>query len=364
MRRARHRGSVAATVALAVLGMSSCSGTTESTDTAERASTTTSSAPSTTSTVPPTTTSVLPPCSEVAIDSSYVTPARWLPAEVPDDWRLEAAATVRASGTPAWPIGNQFGVLDGDIVTGMVAVGTGTVTLSSSEPVTVRGTEGSWGFMAGRSDQADDPYLLWREDGVDWKVSAFGMEKAAVVDAVAPVELSDDPVQLTDPTGRLVQVADRPADLGSTMVLLSYEVPGGSATPPFGAGTESDDGEPTDRVLVIIEQFAPGGSGILVDNVSGSLGQAVGWRLVTLDGRPVLRTPDDAQIPVVSGEAQVPDGSDARVAVSVTGAPSAAEADAVMARVIPVEPSDERLATARVDVGGLGEIDLTACLPD
>ena len=36
----------------------------------------------------------------------------------------------------------------------------------------------------------------------------------------------------------------------------------------------------------------------------------------------------------------------------------------MIARVTPVEPSDERLATARVDVGRLGEIDLTACLPD
>jgi hypothetical protein len=50
--------------------------------------------------------------------------------------------------------------------------------------------------------------------------------------------------------------------------------------------------------------------------------------------------------------------------VSVTGAPSPADADAVMARVTPVDPSDERLATARIDVGEPGEIDLPACRPD
>lgn len=371
MRLARHRGSVAATVALTVLGVSGCAGTSESTDAADRSSTSTSSTPSTTtSTVPPTTTSVLPPCSEVATDSSYVTPARWLPAEVPEDWRLEAAATVGWTGIPRRPDGTRLAVLDGDTVTGMATVGTGSRPLEASDPVTVRGNPGFWGFLGGRTMEAANPYLMWREDGVDWWISAFGMEQAAVIDAVAPVELSDDPVRLTDPTGRLVQVADRPGEQGSTMVLLSYEVAGGTAASPLGSGTMPDDGsrpeaaERTDRVLVIIEQFAPGGSGILVDNVSGSLGQAIGWQLTTLDGRPVLRTPDDAQIPVVSGEAQVPDGSDAQVAVSVTGAPSAAEADAVMARVIPVEPSDERLATARVDVGEPGEIDLTACLPD
>ena len=148
------------------------------------------------------------------------------------------------------------------------------------------------------------------------------------------------------------------------MVLLSYEAPDGTAPSLLGGGTASDGGETTDRVQVVIEQFAPGGSGILVDNVNGSLGQVVGWQLVTVGGRPVLRTPDDAEFPVVSGEALVVDGPGASVAVSVTGSPSAEDADAVMARVTPVEPSDERLSTARVDVGQLGEIDLTACLPD
>jgi hypothetical protein len=277
---------------------------------------------------------------------------------------------VQAVGAPAWPDNTRFVLLDDDTVTGMLAMGTGPMRLEGAEPVTVRGTSGSWGFMGGRSIQAGNPYLVWKEDGVDRWAAAFDMDQAAVVDALAPVELSGDPVRLTDPTGRLVQVAERPGEEGSTLVLLSYEVSGGTAASALGGGTMPDDGmrsgrpEQTDRVLVLIEQFAPGGSGILVDTMSGSLGQAIGWRLLTVDDRPVLRTPEDADIPVVSGEGQVPDGSDARVAVSVTGSPSAAEADAVMARVIPVEPSDERLATARVDVGEPGEIDLTACLPD
>ena len=155
--------------------------------------------------------------------------------------------------------------------------------------------------------EAANPYLVWREDGVDWWVTAFGVEQAAVLDAVAPVELSSEPVRLTDPTGRVVQVADRPPDTGSTMVVLSYEVPGGTAPSPLGGGSGQRTGcEPTDRVQVVIEQFAPGGSGILVDNVSGSLGQALGWQLVTVDGRPVLRTPDAAEVPVVSGGSRSP----------------------------------------------------------
>jgi hypothetical protein len=285
---------------------------------------------------------------------------------------------VRSIGAPSRPGATQFVFLDGDTVTGMLAMGTGAVALDGSTPesVTVRGRPGTWGFMGGRSLEAGNPFLVWQEDGVDRWATASGMDRAAVIDALAPVELSDDPVRLTDPTGRLVQVAERPREPASTMVLLGYEVPGGTATSPLSGGTVPDVGtppggaaatdraEPTDRVLVVIEQFAPGGAGILVDTVSGWLTQAIGWRLVTVDGRPALRTPAGAAIPVASGGAQVGTGSDVAVAVSVTGAPSTAEADAVIAGVTPVEPSDERLATARVDVGEPGEIDLPACVPD
>ena len=65
------------------------------------------------------------------------------------------------------------------------------------------------------------------------------MEQAAVIDAVAPLELSSDPVRLTDPTGRVVQVADRPPDTAPTMVVLSYEAPGGTAPSALGGGTSS-----------------------------------------------------------------------------------------------------------------------------
>jgi hypothetical protein len=377
MRRERHHRGLATLAAIGLLGLAGCSsGSDGAAPTDELARTTVSSTSTTPSvsstTVPGSTTSVLPPCSELGTDSSYVTPATWLPAEVPEGWRLDAAATVRTIGAPGRPGATQFVFLDGDTVTGMLAMGTGAVALDGSTPesVTIRGRPGTWGFMGGRRLEAGNPFLVWQEGGIDRWATASGMDRAAVMDALAPVELSVEPVRLTDPTGRLVQVAERPREPGSTMVVLGYEVPGGTATSPLSSGTVPDVGtpsggaEPTDRVLVVIEQFAPGGAGILVDTVSGWLTQAIGWQLVTVDGRPVLRTPAEAAIPVASGGAQVSAVSDVAVAVSVTGAPSTAEADAVIAGVTPVEPSDERLVTARVDVGEPGEIDLPACAPD
>jgi hypothetical protein len=391
MRRERHHRGLATLAVIGLLGVAGCSDGADGASSTDEATSTTMSSTSTTSisstTVPGSTTSVLPPCSEVTDGRTVVTPARWLPAEVPAGWRLEAAATVPAIGAPATPDATQFVLLDGTTVAGVVAMGTGAVRLEQSEPITVRGTAGAYGYLGGRSQRAANPFVVWREDGVDRWATAAGLERAAVLDALTPVELAGDSVRLTDPTGRLVQVAERPSEPASALVVLAYEVAGGTATSPLGAGTAGGDtpgggtagagGARTDRVLVLIEQFGPGGSGILVDS-TGALGQSVGWELGTVDGRLVLRTPDEAEIPVISGAATVVDEPETNVAVSIIGAPSNADTDAdtdtdtdtdtdaamVLTAVTRVAPSDGRLATARVDVGERGEIDVAACLPD
>jgi hypothetical protein len=370
MRQRRHRRGPATVAAIGLLGVAGCSSGSDAGAPADEVARATMSSTSTTivssTTLPGSTTSVLPPCSEITDGRIVVTPARWLPDEVPDGWRLEAAATVPAVDAPATPGTSQFVVLDGTTVAGVVAMGTGAVRLERSEPVTVRGISGAWGYLGGRSSRAADPLLVWREDGVDRWATAAGLERAALLDALAPVLMAKGSARLTDPTGRMVQVAERPTEPASTFVVLSYEVPRGTAASALGAGTAGGGrpgGPPTDRVLVVIEQFAPGGSGILVD-ISGSLGQSVGWQLGTVDGRPVLRTPDDAGIPVISGAATVVDEPGTTTAVSITGPPSAADAEVVMAAVARVAPSDPRLATARVDLGEPGEIDAAACLPD
>lgn len=350
---------VAVTIAVAsLLALAGCAGD-ASDEVASDEPVTTSTTTEPTTREPGTTTSVLPPCSEVPIGAVQLTPAEWLPVDVPDDWRLEAAATVRPSN-PVPTFEHTYLFVEDEQVTGKVAVGTGPMTLADGEPVTVRGTQGVWGHLGGRSIGAAHPYLTWREGGVDLWVSAAGLEAAQVVDALDQVELSAEPLRIEDPTGRLVLAGERPAGSPSTIVVLTYEVPGGTARGLFGSGP---DGATTDRVQVLVEQFAQGGSGVLVTDVSGSLGTALGWSYDASGATPVLRSGADAPEPVVSSASQVRGADGVAVAASVTGAPPAADATGVLAQVEAVAPSDERLASARVDVGEPGQARFPACVP-
>jgi hypothetical protein len=373
MRLELHRGLVAGLVVLVALGLAGCSDGSESSDEAS----TTAAAPSTsttmtTSTVPRSTTSVLPACSTIDPGISTVHPAAWLPADVPEDWQLQAAATVQVAAAAGTPRGTWMVLTDEQgTITGEILLRPGSAELQSSDPIQVRGSTGQIGSIGGRSVDAMHERIIWDEDGTSWTAAFTGADATEVAEALASVDLSSGSAAITDPTAKLVAVAVRPDDSPSELTVLTYDVSGGTAWPTMGGSGMTDTGSeeppPTDVVEVIIERFSDGGSGVSVQNGASTLGELVGLRIDGSGPGAVLRGESGLGVPMVMAAATAAsnEGSDAGstppVAVSVAGAPSVADADRVVAAVQAVDPDDPRLATATVRIGIL---EMTACLPD
>jgi hypothetical protein len=328
-----------------------------------------SSSPSTaptTEVADPGPTTTLPICTDEQTSVTHITPASRLPSEVPGDWQLRAAADLHAvDGYAPWVRGATAVVLDEDGLVVDDLLISGSRQLEYAEPIEVRGTSGEVGRIGGRSTDSSNLFVQWDEGGHRWSAAVAdtagrGVHRAELVELLAPLELSGTPEAPTveDPTGRVEQIATRPAEGLPTTTLLIYDAPDGTAVPPM---SDPDPGrDTTDSVLVTVEQYAGGGSGIHVLGTSPARGQLAGLRLEGAAGERTLRGEQPPSGPIAMGAAVVPDGTPS-VAVQVVGAPSRADEDTVLASVDVVTPDDDRLRGAEVRVGRLA---LPTCRPD
>lgn len=274
----------------------------------------------------------LPSCSSLDPAPPYVVPARFLPAELPDGWTLtEAATLVPVEGEP--PSLQRLVVVDDGVVSGEVQVVRGDAASypedAREQPVRGDGAArvGTIGASTGLGDEeaTGAVSITWSEDGTTWWVQTSGIDEAEALALVERAELGER--GLSDPEGRLVEIAHRPTpSVGTTM--LAYSVDGLDQP-----------------VEVLVEEYGEGGSGIEVTGSEPFLGPKAGLRVTEIDGRLALRGTDrEGRARAMTSLAG--DGGPAAAMTDVVEDPVAQ--DTVLTSLEPVEPDDERLADVPV----------------
>jgi len=267
-------------------------------------------------------------CAEADDGRGRYTPARWLPATLPDGTTVRFAShrlPAEVDVEPGWSSVLVATDSASQVTSAIRVTATFVQGGIDGEPPAdrLRGVPGMIGASSSRGSGGNYE-AMWVEDDVVWRVVAWGLDEAGLRAAIERGEF--EPEGVSDPTGELTTLSWRPAtSLAVTEIDLGER----------GSTRGRQD-------VVVVAEPVEGGGGPLLDGA----GNAIGMQLGSIDGQPALRSESattngsGTDTPAISSLlTTTADGSP----ISVTGAFTMDELEGLVRSTERIEPDDDRL---------------------